>query len=866
MAYTVYLTHHSHCDLGYTHDLPIVHELQRRYIDEALDLADQYADRGDAATFRWTCEVTSIVEHWLTTASPAQVTRFLAAAQRGQIEVCALWCNLTPLATLSQLAEMLAPLRRLRSELGLSVRAAMNSDVNGFSSALAEMLAQSGIEGLTMSINEHFGKAPQPFPGLFRWGTPSGKFLPVWSGPTYAHTAWMGLGGDFDTAQHHLQSFIKHRKESGWEHPWLYMQYTHPGPQNDNMGPVAHLSPWIEEFNKRHGDTVRLVVTTPSRFFDAIKPEIEAAPAVLGEWNDWWSFGVGSTPYETALFRQGTSRLEEGDLLALLQPSKNFTDLRLRARDAFGHYIEHTWGADCSVHQFASDDARIQGRHKERFAYDAFSLARLMRRDGLSALADRVVGPEGPAMVLFNPTPFARSESVRIPRRFVEASNLPPQADPTAPRRWPRDGAYQQFVDRELFGGTPIDELGPFDLPPFGWKIVTAADQAAPAEKLRFAGNSAENGAITLAWKPGAFGLDRIETAGHSWVGESPAPFGTMICEEVLGDHGTMMRFDDSLVPATTRRPIWNPSPALARHLPTEVTTKLERTVRALHIVQAGKLPFTDGVSVRWILSADHNDIEAEITIKKLPEARPHSLYFALPFALPEARNLVATAGLLVEPENETIPNGCPWWSAQEGFLVGDKTRSVAVAAPDAPMLGFRKLPLGVSQVNGSALEGRGLAWIWLYNNYWETNFKADASGTLRYKVRLSFSDKAFAPANLARISSAARHPIAYHPLPISTPTPPAWPAEGQLFEIKTGAAQLNGCFFEPETNTVRLAITNPSRTPEDFVLSSRYLPITAAEIVTPEGIVQEQLTVKDGGIKANVPARDFVFLRIATK
>ncbi len=861
--FTVYLTHHSHCDLGYTHDLPIVRELQRRYIDDALDLADQFADRGEESTFRWTCEVTSIVEHWLKTASPANVERFVQAEQRGQIEVCALWCNLTPLATLSQLAEMLQPLRRLRSELGLTVRAAMNSDVNGFSSMLAEMLLQSGIEGMTMSINEHFGGAPQPFPGLFRWRMPTGKHMPVWSGPTYAHTAWIGLGGDIDASFQRLQSFLTHRRTAGWAHPWLYMQYTHPGPQNDNVGPVAHISPWVAEFNKRHGDRVRLVITTPSRFFASITDEIATAPEQAGEWNDWWSFGVGSTPYETTLFRRGTARLEEGDLLALLGPSRNFTDLRARAHDAFGHYIEHTWGADCSVHQFQSDDARIQSRHKEGFAYDAFSLGRLLRRDGLSILADRVAGPDGPGLLVFNPTPFPRKETLCVPRRFVEASNLPPAADPAAAQRWPRDGAYQQFVDRELFGGWPVDELGPFELPPFGWRIATAADKATAAETLRLIDRKAEAGDLSITWAASAFGLSSLDAAGHAWADRAAIPFGTIICEEVLGDRSTMMRFDDSLVPTTTRRPVWNSLPTLKRHLPTEAATQIERSARSLHVTQTGKLPHTNGVSVRWTLRADHADLEAELTIQKLPEAKPHSLYFALPFALEDVKRLVATAGMLINPNGDNIPNGCPWWSAQEGFLIGDKTRSVAVATPDAPMLGFRKLPLGVSQIEGQILESEGFAWLWLYNNYWETNFKADDGGILRFNVRISLSDKPLSPAVLSRASSCASHPIAYHPLPAAGKSTPAWPTEGQLFGVESKYAQVNGCFFEPETNSLRLAIVNPSRTPDSLIIKPGSLTIAKAEIVNPEGIAQKAVPIVSGKIDVDVPARDFVFLRI---
>jgi len=40
----LYLVHHSHTDVGYTHPQPVVLELHRRYLDEVLDLADRTAD------------------------------------------------------------------------------------------------------------------------------------------------------------------------------------------------------------------------------------------------------------------------------------------------------------------------------------------------------------------------------------------------------------------------------------------------------------------------------------------------------------------------------------------------------------------------------------------------------------------------------------------------------------------------------------------------------------------------------------------------------------------------------------------------------------------------------------------------------
>ena len=49
---TLYLIHHSHTDIGFTHDQPVVFDLHRRFLDEALDLADAAFDSAAPTRFK----------------------------------------------------------------------------------------------------------------------------------------------------------------------------------------------------------------------------------------------------------------------------------------------------------------------------------------------------------------------------------------------------------------------------------------------------------------------------------------------------------------------------------------------------------------------------------------------------------------------------------------------------------------------------------------------------------------------------------------------------------------------------------------------------------------------------------------------
>ena len=78
MIKEILFVHHSHTDIGYTHPQPVVLELHRRFIDEALDIAEATQDYDDETRFNSTCEVTGITENWWKTASNANRDRFLA--------------------------------------------------------------------------------------------------------------------------------------------------------------------------------------------------------------------------------------------------------------------------------------------------------------------------------------------------------------------------------------------------------------------------------------------------------------------------------------------------------------------------------------------------------------------------------------------------------------------------------------------------------------------------------------------------------------------------------------------------------------------------------------------------------------------
>jgi hypothetical protein len=65
MLKKLYLIHHSHTDIGYTHSQPVVLHLQRAYMDQALELVEATEAYPEGAKGKWTCETGLPVLEWL---------------------------------------------------------------------------------------------------------------------------------------------------------------------------------------------------------------------------------------------------------------------------------------------------------------------------------------------------------------------------------------------------------------------------------------------------------------------------------------------------------------------------------------------------------------------------------------------------------------------------------------------------------------------------------------------------------------------------------------------------------------------------------------------------------------------------------
>lgn len=406
----LFVVHHCHTDVGYTHDQPVVWDLQRRFTERAIDLAKRDLDYPDGEAFRWTVETTEPLLRWLQVADDERIAQFRALEERGRIEVTGMLGNLTPLCDQTELVESLRPLRRLREEHGFEIRTAMNGDVNGHNWPLVDRLLDAGIDGFSMAVNRHWRGAPVERPLAFRWEGPSGRTLRTFNAFQYGGGYNMGIGRDAEALAGrwlpHLDALLD---RIDYPLPILMIQTTHPF--FDNNPPLAELPAFVREWNDRPDVADRelpsLRVATPTEWWKAVDACDAELPVYRGDWTDHWNFGSISSAHETAMTRESRRRLRTADAMeAALTAAgtgredrsparRSGPDERERAWRAVAMYDEHTWGADISVEQPESEDTRSQWHHKAKHAYDARSRSLLLRRDAVAEFARRVADAGG---------------------------------------------------------------------------------------------------------------------------------------------------------------------------------------------------------------------------------------------------------------------------------------------------------------------------------------------------------------------------------------------------------------------------------------------------------------------------------------
>ncbi|HBP37366.1 MAG TPA: hypothetical protein DD640_01235, partial [Clostridiales bacterium] len=414
----VHIIQSSHHDLGYT-DLPS--EVVRQHVknlEYAVDCTGRTQDYPEEAKFRIVIEQFWSLAAFMQDAPPAKQARMIELLRQGQFEVNALFGNMiTEICGSTGLLASLQPAFALAGQYGIPVRCAEHNDIPGFSWGLARALCDAGVVMLSVGFPQYHcwggmqlppywleeDLLGHPVPGGFWWESPDGKRLLLWTDHGYGYTS----SGSLPTLRSDLESFL----DQGY--PYTQIRYPVKGASMDNAPYIFAYADTVKQWNQEW-ENPRLILSTNSRFYQAILPELQELPVHRGEVpGQDYPMGSLSLAHTTAQNTRSHDTLVQAE--ALLALARGLAGVPLdrclldQAGQAILCYDEHCFG----FHFPCGPAATAAKAEQELFALRAAGWIHAAAEKAKAEIADRLPSAaDGQTLVIFNASQTAATGPV----------------------------------------------------------------------------------------------------------------------------------------------------------------------------------------------------------------------------------------------------------------------------------------------------------------------------------------------------------------------------------------------------------------------------------------------------------------------
>lgn len=377
----IYLVHHSHTDIGYSHLQAEVERIQNNNIWKALELIDRTKDYTKDSRFVWNVESLWAVENFLGIASETDKQRFIAAVKSGSIALSANYANiLTGLCTPEEMHWIVEYADSLRKWYDLPITMAMQTDIPGMSWSMVDAYAAHGIR--------HLSQGPNYIPDMPDGGDRIGSTLreqgdkPYWWKSTTGKdsilvwTAGQGYGGWHgytagaikERGTRKIAAYMNDLAAKGYPYDMVQWRYNIV---SDN-GPVdSTLSDFVREWNEKYSSP-RLIIANAGTMMQQFEQKYgKRIPTWSGDFTPYWEDGAYSTADEEGWTRVYSERLCNLIESAELHGKSLDPHLLYRAKRSIVMWHEHTWGAWCSTSDPDAHFTTDQWRVKKAFADSA---------------------------------------------------------------------------------------------------------------------------------------------------------------------------------------------------------------------------------------------------------------------------------------------------------------------------------------------------------------------------------------------------------------------------------------------------------------------------------------------------------------
>ena len=750
--WTVYLTQHTHTDIGYTRPQTDILPEHLRYIDYALDYCDLTDSLPDDARFRWTCETSWAVRQYLTDRPAAQIARLKQRVREGRIEITGLLLNMSELATENSLAALVRPVRGITEEFGIPVRTAMQDDVNGAGWCLADYLNGIGIRYLNMGINKTRSLLPFDKPTCFWWESPSGKRVLAYRSDHYMTANFWGVEkGDAGLIKPRVVEYLTSLEDRHYPFDRVGVQFS--GYFTDNSPPSTAACNLVKVWNEKYA-WPHLRLSTAQEFLGWVEKEQGSKLEVHRQaWPDWWTDGFGSAARETAAARETETAMDVNHrLLAMARLLGSPIHAPTSQRDAaimdnLLFYAEHTFGAAESINDPLAENAQVQWGEKSSYVWSAVKDSALLREEAFGLVQSFLPRADVPTLAVFNTLNWPRSGMVRV---FIDHQILPPDREFRI-----LDGAdsvLAQEMERRAEG--TYWALWVKDIPPLACKILRLETGDKKRAKEASAKDTAglENAFYKLTIDPVKGSIQSLldkETgaelvdSGANW-GFGQCVYETMpVNREMKPEVFKRTAWRNIKVTPGAGGPIWQ-SLRLSADLDGCATNK--------------------GAQAEIRLYDTEKRVELHFAIRKLPVPTPESVYVTLPFQSPDGKLLYEAQGGLVTPGQDQIPGSASDWQTVQSFLsVRNAAGQIIIGSEQAPLVQLGDFNLGkwmpITQV------AKPHVYSWVMNNYWFTNFRTQQEGEFKWHYYLT-STKDPSTATATRFGWGSRVPLVTRVLP----------------------------------------------------------------------------------------------------
>jgi hypothetical protein len=750
--WTVYLTQHTHTDIGYTRPQTDILPEHLRYIDYALDYCDLTDSLPEDARFRWTCETSWAVRQYLTDRPAAQIARLKQRVREGRIEITGLLLNMSELATENSLAALVRPVRAITEEFGIPVRTAMQDDVNGAGWCLADYLNGIGIRYLNMGINKTRSLLPFDKPTCFWWESPSGKRVLAYRSDHYMTANFWGVEkGDAGLIKPRVVEYLTSLEDRHYPFDRVGVQFS--GYFTDNSPPSTAACNLVKVWNEKYA-WPHLRLSTAQEFLGWVEKEQGSKLEVHRQaWPDWWTDGFGSAARETAAARETETAMDVNHrLLAMARLLGSPIHAPTSQRDAaimdnLLFYAEHTFGAAESINDPLAENAQVQWGEKSSYVWSAVKDSALLREEAFGLVQGFLPRADVPTLAVFNTLNWPRSGMVRV---FIDHQILPPDREFRI-----LDGAdsvLAQEMERRAEG--TYWALWVKDIPPLACKILRLETGDKKRAKEASAKDTAglENAFYKLTIDPVKGSIQSLldkETGaelvdpGANW-GFGQCVYETMpVNREMKPEVFKRTAWRNIKVTPGAGGPIWQ-SLRLSADLDGCATNK--------------------GAQAEIRLYDTEKRVELHFAIRKLPIPTPESVYVTLPFQSSDGKLLYEAQGGLVTPGQDQIPGSASDWQTVQSFLsVRNAAGQIIIGSEQAPLVQLGDFNLGkwmpITQV------AKPHVYSWVMNNYWFTNFRTQQEGEFKWHYYLT-STKDPSTATATRFGWGSRVPLVTRVLP----------------------------------------------------------------------------------------------------